>query len=266
MTDDTIRRIDLEGATLGYTVHGTASAGRPLVFVHGLAMRSTTGPYDELLGLLSRHYVVYALDLRGHGASAAAVEGWTFDRLADDVVAFARALGLDAPVFVGHSFGAVIGLLAEIRHPGTFAALCLLSPGPADARKDPVDTLDFLIKHGHDRDALRETFRPMFVRPPGAMLETTVDAVALVDTEVHRQQKKQNPRFSIDDRLTDVASPTLVVCGEDDKVVPPDRQHDMARKLPHSKEVVFSGEGHMMACESAGAAAREVLAFVERDR
>ncbi|WP_375382341.1 alpha/beta fold hydrolase [uncultured Sphingomonas sp.] len=263
--DEGIMRIEVEGASLGYSVQGGASEGRPIVFVHGLAMRSMAGPYEELLGLLSRQHVVHALDLRGHGASSDSVEGWTFDQLADDVVAFCRALKLDAPVFVGHSFGAVIGLLAEIRHPGAFRALCLLSPGPADHRKDPVDTLDFLIEHGHNRDALRETFRPMFVRPPGAMLDVTVDAVALVDTEVHREQKRQNPHFSIDDRLKDVAPPTLVVCGEEDKVVPQNRQHDMARKLPRSKEVVFSGEGHMMANESAGTAAGEVLSFLDDD-
>ncbi len=264
--DNGIRYIEVDGATLGYAVHGTASEGPALILVHGLAMRSTAGPYEALLELLSRRHVVFALDLRGHGASAGTVQRWTFDQLADDVVAFAHALGLDGPVFIGHSFGAVIGLLAEIRHPGTFQTLCLLSPGPADHRKDPVDTLDFLIEHGHDRDALRETFRSMFVHPPGAMLELTVDAVALVDTEVHREQKRQNPHFSIDDRLKDVVCPTLVVCGEEDNVVPPERQHDMARKLPRSREVIFSGEGHMMACESAVIAAREVLAFVDQDR
>ena len=263
---DVIRHMEVEGVSLGYSVHGEGSKGPPIVFAHGLAMRSTAGPYEELLELLSRHGPVYALDLRGHGASAEAIQGWTFDQLADDVVGFSSALGLDQPVFVGHSFGAVIGLLAEIRHPGAFHALALLSPGPADHRKDPVETLDFLIEHGHDRDALRETFRPMFVRPPGDILERTVDAVALVDTDVHRAQKEQNPHFSIDDRLKDVAPPTLVVCGEEDKVVPQDRQHDMARKLPSAKEVVFSGEGHMMANESAGVAAREVLAFLEQLR
>ena len=58
----------------------------------------------------------------------------------------------------------------------------------------------------------------------------------------------------------------LVVCGREDHVGPPGKQHDMARKLPRSKEVVFSAEGHMMANESAGAAEREVLAFLEHDR
>lgn len=79
-------------------------------------------------------------------------------------------------------------------------------------------------------------------------------------------QKEQDPHFSIDDQLKGVAAPVLVVCGERDQVVQPERQHDMARKLPHSKEVIFSGEGHMLANERPDIAAREILAFLNHDR
>ena len=65
---DVIRHMEVEGVSLGYSVHGEGSKGPPIVFAHGLAMRSTAGPYEELLELLSRHGPVYALDLRGHGA------------------------------------------------------------------------------------------------------------------------------------------------------------------------------------------------------
>ena len=265
MMDD-ILQVTLNGVQLGYSAHGAGPEKPPLVFAHGYAMRSTGRLYGGLLDLLARRFAVYALDLRGHGASAGAVAGWSFEAVADDLVAFSRALDLDGPVFVGHSFGAVAGLLAEIRHPGAFSALCLLSPGPADHRRDPVDTLDALIEHGHDRDMLRDGFRHMFVREPGELLELALDAVTLVDADVHRAQKAQSPHFSIDGQLRDITAPVLLVCGESDHVVPTSRQHDMARKLGRSKEVTFSATGHMLANEQPDVAAREVLAFVDHDR
>ena len=264
MTHD-IEWITLNGARLGYSVHATGPGKPPLVFAHGYAMRATGDLYRALLETLAQRFAVHALDLPGHGASAGAVEGWSYETVADTVVAFARALALEAPVFVGHSFGAVIGLLAELRHPGAFPALCLLSPGPADSRRDPVDTLDALIEHGHDREALRHGFRGMFVREPGDLLDMTLDAATLVHADVHRAQKSQNPRFSIDSRLGDVTAPVLLVCGASDGVVLPERQHDMAGKLPRSKEVLFSGEGHMLANEHPGVTAREILAFLDAD-
>jgi len=215
MTSDRIKQISLNGVVeLGYCVHGAGPNKLPLVFVHGGSLRSTAGPYEELLELLARRYAVHAVDLRGHGASAGALAGWSLEALADDVVAFSRELALERPVFVGHSLGAFISVFAEIRHPGAFSALCLLSPGPANPTLDPVEALDFLI----------------------------------------------------DEQLKDVAAPVLLICGQRDIVVPPARQHDMARKVQRSKEVIFSTEGHMLPNESAPIAAREILAFLDHDR
>lgn len=260
-----IQHVTLNGAALGYSTHGVGSGRPPLVFTHGYAMRATGELYAGFIGLLAQEHEVYALDLRGHGASAAAVADWSFENVADDVAAFTQAMALDRPVFVGHSFGAVIGLLAEIRHPGLFGAIALLSPGPADHRRDPVDTLDMLIEHGHERDALRDGFRQMFAHEPGPALDAALDAAVLMDTDVHRAQKAQNPSFTIDDRLSEIAAPVLLVCGLSDGVVPPDRQHDMHRKLSSAKEVVFSSEGHMLAVERPEVAAREVRLFLEGD-
>ncbi|PRY39428.1 alpha/beta fold hydrolase [Umezawaea tangerina] len=263
---DELAKIAVNGVELGYRVHGAASGGPPLVFVHGYCMRSTSGSYEEVLELLAASRTVYALDFRGHGASPCDPADWTLAAVADDVVAFAHALGLDAPAYAGHSLGAQIGVFAEIRHPGTFSALCLLAPGPADTRRDPVDMLRFLVEHGHDRDAVREGFRGMFARPPGRMLELAVDAAVLVDSGVHRALSEQNSTHSVDDRLGEVAAPTLLVRGERDTVIAPERQHDLARKLRRCKEVAFSTEGHMLPQESPAMTAREILAFLDHDR
>jgi pimeloyl-ACP methyl ester carboxylesterase len=263
---DVIKQISLNGAQLGYCIHGAGPNKPPLVFVHGGFLRSTAGPYEELLELLARRYAVHALDLRGHGASAGALAGWSFSAVADDIAAFTRALCLERPVYVGHSLGAFAGVLAEIRHPGTFSALCLLSPGPADPRRDPVDALEFLIEHGQDREMLRGGFGQMFVRPPGRMLDLMLDAITLIDKRLFRAVQEQNSQTSIEDQLQDVAAPVLLLCGGRDNVVAPARQHDIARKVPCSKEVVFSTEGHMLPNENAAAAAREILAFLDHDR
>ena len=261
-----IRTISINSTQLGYCVHGDGSNKTPLVFVHGYCMRSTAGPYEELLELLAKHYAVYALDLRGHGASADALAGWSIEALADDVVAFSRALELDKPVYVGHSLGAFTGLFAEIRHPGTFTALCLLSPAAAMLGHDnPPETVQFFLEHGRNKDMVRESFRHMFVGPHSRMLELSVDAAVLMDSDVHRMFFEQSRNVSIDNRLKDVTTPVLLVNGERDIVVAPAKQHDMARKLQRSKEVVFSTEGHMLPNENPASAAREILSFLDHD-
>ncbi|BBD99962.1 alpha/beta hydrolase [Sphingobium amiense] len=257
-----IERIVLNGAELAYSTYGVEGGKEALLFVHGYAMRATGPLYGELLTALSKRHAVYALDLRGHGASKDSWANWSFETLADDIVAFVEALRLDQPVFVGHSFGAPVGLFTEIRHPGTFSAFCLLSPGPADHRRDPVDALKFMIENGRSRDVLRPGFDRMFVHRPSASTEATLDAVTLLDSGVHLALQAANPLFSIDDQLKDVAAPALLICGEADTVVPPAIQHDMARKLPRCREVVHAAEGHMLPIESAPVVAGDIAAFL----
>ena len=260
---ETSDQIIVNGAELGYSTFGSSQYTQPsLVFLHGYAMRSTGGLYKELLEFLAERYAVYALDLRGHGASAGSIAHWTYDSLADDLVAFCEALKLNRPTVVGHSFGAVIGLLAAVRDPKTFSALCLLSPGPADERDNPVETLNYLVENGRDREKLRDPFGNMFSHSSGAKLELTLDAATLVAREIHLAHKEQALRFSIDDDLRGVALPALVVTGRCDNVVPLEKHLDMAHKLPYSKQVVYSGQGHMLPIESGPIAGREIYSFL----
>lgn len=258
-----IDQIEVCGLSIGYSVHG--GGGHPLLFVHGYAMRGTDGPYDELIALLARRYSVHVVDLPGHGASQAPPGEWSVWSLAEVVTEFARRLHLGRPAYVGHSLGGLVGLLAEIRHPGTFAALCLLTPAAADSNGGSPEAVQLLIEQGRNKEAMRAMFRHMFVRPPGDVLDAVAAAVGVLGGEVHRQYLTKLAEISIGDRLGEIDAPVLLVNGERDVVVPPALQHEMARRLMRSKEVVFSGEGHMLPSEAAAAAAREILRFLGED-
>ena len=262
---DEIRSICLQDVELGYCVHGFGAGKPPLIFVHGGLLRATGDLYDPLLRLLTEDYEVYALDLRGHGASARAVAGWSLAALADDIAAFARALHLNQPVYVGHSLSAFVGLFAFLRHSGLFSAICLMAPGPADPRNDPVEALDFLIENKSSQQTMRRAFSQMFVRKAGPQLDLMMDAISLVDTNVLRALREQNLQSSIEDRLMDVTTPVLMICGERDNVIPLERQHAMARQLPCCKKVDLSNEGHMFPNENPVITSREILAFLEHD-
>ena len=58
-----IRFVEVNGTRLGYERH--AGGGRPLVFVHGYALRGTGAIYADLIERLTTDFDVYALDMRG---------------------------------------------------------------------------------------------------------------------------------------------------------------------------------------------------------
>lgn len=100
-----------DGVEIAYDVSGDGPA---LVLVHGIT--ESRRAWDPLVPDLATDHAVVALDVRGHGESGTAT---TYDSraMADDVVAVVDALGLDAPVVVGHSMGGIVVTTFAGSHP-----------------------------------------------------------------------------------------------------------------------------------------------------
>src|SRR5207302_5097401 len=66
---------------------------------------------------------VVAVDLRGHGGSAAPEQDYTIPGHADDVAWMIQELGLNKPVVIGHSMGGAIAFDLAARYPELPAAI-----------------------------------------------------------------------------------------------------------------------------------------------
>ena len=75
--------------------------GRPIVLLAGNTR--TAHDFDEFAPTLTGTYHVYGVTRRGFGASSTPADGYSADRLADDVLAVIDTLGLVRPVLAGHS-------------------------------------------------------------------------------------------------------------------------------------------------------------------
>jgi pimeloyl-ACP methyl ester carboxylesterase len=120
------RSLEVNGIRL--SVREWPGAGRPLLLLHGLA--SSSHIWDLVAPRLQRagHHVV-AYDERGHGLSSKPSSGYGFDRVAGDATGVIRALRLDGPVVVGHSWGANVALELAVRRPSSVAGAMLVDGG-----------------------------------------------------------------------------------------------------------------------------------------
>lgn len=113
------------GVQLAYVEAG--SGDPPILLVHG--MQCHHGHMLALMDHLSSRHRVVAVDLRGHGASDKPQSDYTNEEFGEDLIFLCRALGIERPVGIGHSFGGSLLLWLAANRPERLSGIVLLDSG-----------------------------------------------------------------------------------------------------------------------------------------
>jgi len=165
------------GVRLAYEVAGAGDP--PMVFVHGWCCDRSY--FDLQVRHFSASHAVAAVDLRGHGDSGTPEPGpgvYDIAVLAEDVLAVAAAAGLGRPVLVGHSLGALVGLVCAAR-PEAIRALVMVDPAPItneSAKAFLLDSVDAVAADG-DRSWRTAFVKGMFLPTDAARREAIIEAL-----------------------------------------------------------------------------------------
>jgi pimeloyl-ACP methyl ester carboxylesterase len=111
--------------TLHYVKWG--EQGRPIVCVHGLTANAFC--YQAYADNLARDHQLYAYDLRGRGDSDKPEYGYSVPIHTNDLAKLIDILGLERPVLIGHSLGALIALYFAAHYPEKLSKLVLVDAG-----------------------------------------------------------------------------------------------------------------------------------------
>src|ERR1700730_4084768 len=116
------------GSRLHYLEWGDAKAP-PLVLLHGITGHART--WDTLAVALADTWHVLTLDQRGHGDSDPAPDGdYSVGAMADDLGAFADALGLSTFALLGLSMGGRVAMGFAGEHPQRVQRLVIVDIAP----------------------------------------------------------------------------------------------------------------------------------------
>lgn len=216
----------VDGTRIYYEEKGSPD-GRPLLLLHAsLQTAESMEPLVKLAEPLG--YRIVVPDQRGHGRSANAAPGFTLARLADDMEALMRGLGLERPVVAGFSLGGTVGV--ELARRGRLSRLVVLAGRVRPGARG------------------RERFAPEGIRQRSPRWAEQL-AVSHVETpwELLAEQIGELfgawPGFSADD-LAGITCATLVVQGDRDDMVPPEQGEYLAEHVPGARLVVVPRAGH----------------------
>jgi pimeloyl-ACP methyl ester carboxylesterase len=117
-------------------VERTGGPRPPLVLLHGFTDDGRC--WIPVAEAFADAYEVITIDARGHGRSEAPDDGWRLEDTAGDVVTVIGELGLERPVILGHSLGAVTAMAVAGLHPDLPSAIVLEDPPALWLRAGPT--------------------------------------------------------------------------------------------------------------------------------
>lgn len=120
--------VDVNGLRLHYTRTGLGSGKPSIVLAHGFSDDGLC--YAPIAEQLATTYDVIMVDARHHGRSDSPAQPFTIIDLADDLAGVIIGLGLEHPIVMGHSLGAVTSFVMAGRYPQIPSAIVLEDPPP----------------------------------------------------------------------------------------------------------------------------------------
>ena len=172
---------------------------------------------------------------------------------ATDLLAVMSALNIYDAVFVGHSVGAMIGMLAAIREPNRFARMVLISPSPRFINEngytggfEQSDINELLTAMEQDYHGWSQAMAPVMMgknERPELVMELS-NSFMRTNPEIARHFARVT--FFSDNRaeLSHLATPTLIVQSARDVIAPLCVGHYINEHLSDSHMVVIETGGH----------------------
>ena len=244
----------------------------PIILVHGFPFDHFM--WDAQVTEFGGEYYCVRYDIRGLGSSPVGDGQLTMEMFVDDLEIIVNELKLEKPILCGLSMGGYISLRAAERMQKKFSALILCdTKSAADDNEGRLKRATAIQQiNSGDFDGFVEAFvlncfGEKFVR------ENNTEYRKIVE-----RSKKNSPigvkgcllamagRTDTTGYLSKIKLPTLVVCGSEDKLSPPNVMKAIADQIPNSKFVIVEGSGHMTPIENLQMVNKSIKEFLLKNK
>jgi len=251
--------------------------GAPVLFLHGGT--ASAREWRTVLPVLGAHARCIAFDRLGCGASDRSVAGYDRDTVTRSLLACADALGLETFGVVGQSMGGFWALSLVAAAPDRVSHLVLVNSVGAPITEQERDAMRARMARSQNAERTQPPADPVLAReqeldclvafcfadPRRAPHSYRSDAVwhteradpaqmAAVRSELQRKGQGSYEH---------ITCPTLVIWGESDAAMPPERGKRLAEAIPGARFVGLPGCGHLCQVECPDAFINALAPFLD---
>lgn len=249
------------------TVATDRGEGPPLVLCHGTLMDRTM--FSPQIEALEDEYRVVAYDTRAR--TDRYVGPYDLYDLADDCAALMDAKGIDSCVLGGMSMGGFMALRFAERYPERVDGLVMIDTTAGPHEDEEIERYNEMIETARDSGEVPEQlagiiqhilFGATTNEENTDLAETWVDRWRTYPGEsVYHEVRSWLERPDFTDELDDIDVPTLVVHGEEDVALEPERSDSLVDELD-AERVLVPEAGHSSNLENPGPINEALAAFL----
>ena len=249
-----------------------SNEAKAVVFVHGF-------PFDHIMWQrqveeLCKENLCVTYDIRGLGESNVGDGQFMLEMFVDDLENIIDELKLNRPVLCGLSMGGYISLRAVERMQEKFSALIL-----CDTKASADDNVGKLKRAAAIKQINSGEFNPFiesfvlncfsekFVRENNAEYRKVVERSKMKNQlGVKGCLLTMASRTDTTESLSKIKLPTLIICGSEDKLTPPDQMKKMAEQIPDAEFLLVNNAGHMTPIENPQVVNEAIKNFLAKNR
>lgn len=237
--------VETQGARLYYAVTGK---GSPVLLLHGGL--GSSDDWGNQVGALSAHHTVIVMDSRGQGRSSHDARPFSYDLMADDVVALLDALKLDKVDVVGWSDGANIGLDLAMHHPSRIGKLFAFGANASTSGMSTTGETNPIV--------------PLLMKHMGASyarLSPTPKGFEALATQMGTMWSTE-PDWS-DAQLKTITSPVWIVDGDHEEFIRREHTEHVAAAIPGAGLMILPNVSHFAPLQAPALFNAAVLQFLD---
>jgi pimeloyl-ACP methyl ester carboxylesterase len=283
-----------DGVDLVVREVGPADAPTTVIFAHGFCLRMGAWHFqrERLAQAFGDQVRMVFYDQRGHGKSGdGPSESYTVTQLGRDLE---TVLAVMAPrgsvVLVGHSMGGMTVLSHARQFPGRYGThvvgAALISSAAEGLSRSPLGEIlhnpalegaRFAARYApkllhRGRGAVRSVLGPILRAASYGDQHVSPTVVAFSEDMIHQTSVRTMVEFlhalEVHDETAGLpvlaTVPTLVACGDDDKLTLPEKSEEMAAELANSELLIVGGAGHLVQLEQPDVIDDALVRLVQR--
>ncbi len=260
------KTVTIFGAKIRYLEAGNA-AKPTVILLHGLGAQAESWQLN--IAALAQNYRVIAPDQIGFGKSDKPLLKYRVGTYVDFLDKFMAELKIEKASLVGNSMGGWVAGLTAIKYPNRVEKI-ILADAAGILPKD-VDLNQIYQLNNSTRDEIRANLKLIFANPALQNNESLVDQFftqrvtandgytinSLIDSIKRRED-------FLDNRLSEIKKPTLIVWGKQDGLLPLADGEKFNKGIAGSQLIVFDNCGHVPQFEKAADFNKAVLEFLSK--